>query len=86
MPRYVQRDIRKVIEAQAVLQGPPKFAVQIDQNTVERAFRNAERWLKEVDAKDRRRGALLGMLGAMVFNLLLLAVLLLVLLRWRGMI
>ncbi len=84
LPRWVRRAVLQVAEAQAALEGPPKLAVRIDQPGVERAFRNAERWLQEVDAADRRRGAILGMLGAMVFNLLVLAVLLLILLMWRG--
>ncbi|MCH2094534.1 MAG: hypothetical protein MK160_05380 [Rhodobacteraceae bacterium] len=84
LPRWVRRDVLRVAEAQSALQGPPKLAVRVDLPRVDRAFRNAERWLKAVDAADRRRGAILGMLGALVFNILVLGVLLVIVLIWRG--
>ena len=40
--------------------------------------------LGQIDPKDRRRGALLGVAGGLVFNLLLAVAALVVFLVWRG--
>ncbi|WP_422828133.1 hypothetical protein [Thalassococcus sp. BH17M4-6] len=85
LPRAVRHDLDRVSQAEIML-AHPKLALRVDQAAVLAAAERAEAHLTDVDARDRRRGRLLGMLGALVFNLLLLGVILLLLLRWRGLV
>ena len=85
LPVAVRRDLEAVSRAVFALQ-VPRLARQTDREDVLAAAQRAEAHLKGIDARDQRRGRLLGMLGALVFNLLLLFVLVLAVLRWRGLI
>ncbi|MHA6325238.1 hypothetical protein [Roseivivax sp. CAU 1753] len=85
VPKGVRRDLDRVARAQAMA-GNPKLARQLDAPAIRAAARRAEDWLASVDVADRRRGAVLGGLGALAFNLIVLFVLALVVLRWRGFI
>ena len=62
----------------------PKLALRVDRGRVARAHAEVCAHLRRIDPADRRRGAILGMLGGLAFNLLLLAGLALAFLRWRG--
>lgn len=83
LPRRTRRDLAQVAEA-AQMATHPRLALRLDHAAVLAAAERAEAHLRAVDGRDRRRGQILGMLGALVFNLMLLAVILLVVLRWRG--
>jgi IS4 transposase len=64
--------------------GHPKLMMQVDAVEVERAYRTLRQHLKTVDVKDRRKGAVLSLLGSLSFNLLAVLALLLLVLVWRG--
>lgn len=83
VPKRIQSQAKIVIKAQKAL-GHPKLWMQVDAGRVEQAFRIVEAHLQSVDPDDRRKGFLLSMLGSLVFNLMLLAALLVLLLIWRG--
>jgi tetrahydromethanopterin S-methyltransferase subunit G len=85
VPLSVRRDLGQVAQA-AEMVTHPKLGLRVDHAAVLAAGARAEAYLKAIDAADRRRGRLLGMLGALVFNLLLFAVLLVIVLRWRGLV
>lgn len=64
----------------------PMLARQVDQTKISNAFREIEAFLKEIDPADRRRGKVLNWLGGTVFNLLLIGCVVVVVMRWRGLI
>lgn len=83
LPRGVRKDIALIAQT-AQTAGNPKLAFQMPDKKVARAFERAEAHLVTIDVKDRRKDQLLKTLGALSFNLIVLFILLLVLLRWRG--
>lgn len=83
LPARIRAQAQIVAEAEA-LAAHPKLARRIDHTSVSHAFAEVRAHLRAIDPADRRRGALLGMLGGLAFNLLLLTGLVLALLRWRG--
>ena len=83
VPRSVRRDLNTVVQA-AQIATHPKLGLRIDHARVRAAAERAEAHLKAIDVRQRRIGQVLGILGALVFNLLLVVVILLVLLHWRG--
>lgn len=85
LPARIRAQARIVTEAEA-LSVHPKLARRIDPDAVGRAFAEVRAHLRAIDAGYLRRGAWLGMLGGLAFNLLLFAVLALAFLRWRGVI
>lgn len=84
LPRSTRHDVGEVAEARR-LSSHPKLMRQIDEKRVERAYSLAEEALRDVDVTDRRKGAVLGMLGALAFNLLLVGAIFVVVLLWRGL-
>ncbi|MCE0505129.1 hypothetical protein LR948_07180 [Roseivivax sp. GX 12232] len=83
LPGKVRRDLDQVERAWS-LAGHPKLGRQIDLPQTLAAGARAEDWLKTVDVRDRRIGRLLGLLGGLAFNLILLFALVLAVLLWRG--
>ena len=85
LPGRVRRAGALLVEAEQKL-AHPKLALQLDEARLDAAFADIETHLDGIDPKDRRRGKLLGWLGGVVFNLILLVVLVLLLLKWRGVV
>lgn len=85
LPRWVHREAAVINEALRQ-ESHPKLRRRIDIARVKAAHDRVRQHLKAIDPADRRRGAILGMLGALAFNLLLFAALALVFLSWRGLI
>lgn len=83
LPRPLRREGQKLINV-GLLVDHPKLARLVDPPSVDTAFDIITAHLKKVDPADRRRGALLGLMGGLVFNLLVLVAAVLVLLRWQG--
>ncbi len=83
LPARIRAQAQVVAEAET-LAAHPKLARRIDHLRVTRAHAEVRAHLRSIDPADRRRGALLGVLGGLAFNLLLLAGLTLTFLRWRG--
>ena len=85
LPKRIHRAGRVLTEARTKL-SHPKLARQIDPVLVEKAFEEINAHLATVDPADRRKGAILGWLGALVFNLIVVCALVIGLLRWQGLI
>jgi len=64
----------------------PRLAATVDPMRLEAAFLHITNHLDGVDPNDRRKGKVLGWLGGQVFNLILIAALLVALMWWRGLI
>ncbi|MDP5217770.1 hypothetical protein Q5Y75_11110 [Ruegeria sp. 2205SS24-7] len=63
----------------------PKLRLTLDSPKLADAAEKVQTHLDAISLTERRKGWLLGMLGGLVFNLLLLAVLLLLFLLWQGL-
>ena len=85
LPGWVRRDLSEIARAQEIA-GHPKLSRQLDLAGLEAAERRVMRYLRGYDRADRRRGAVLGLLGGLAFNLLALAALMIALLAWQGLI
>lgn len=85
LPRPVRQQARVLARAEPVLQHP-KLMRTLDNVALRKAADMVEAHLTAIDAADRRKGKLLDLLGAVVFNLLLVAAGVLVVLVWRGLI
>ncbi len=85
MPRRLRSDVAILTEAEMKL-AHPVLARHVDFPRVTKAFDAVEEHVSKVDPKDRRKGKILGWAGALVFNLLVLAVILTLILRWQGLI
>ncbi|MFN3208418.1 MAG: hypothetical protein ACE369_05355 [Roseovarius sp.] len=85
LPKRLWTEGRYLVEANAKL-AHPRLATQIDGPRVDKAFAGFEEYLKTIDPADRRRSRLIHWLAGLVFNLLILAVLVLLALRWQGVI
>lgn len=64
--------------------GHPKLAVQLKPEEFTKAFNVLQAALNDYDVKDHRKGAILGALGGLVFNLILVFTLFVIILLWRG--
>jgi len=73
----------RIVQAEALV-AHPKLRRLVDAAGLRADAADLRAALAQIDPKDRRRGALLGMAGALVFNLLLVVAALLGLLVWRG--
>lgn len=64
--------------------GHPKLAMMIDETSVQTAQQVLLTSLSRIDPKQRRKDAILSMLGAQAFNLIGVGVLVVGVLLWRG--
>ncbi|MFU8883274.1 MAG: hypothetical protein ACNA7Q_12980 [Rhodobacterales bacterium] len=78
------RDQAQIVAGAEAMSAHPKLALRIDHAEVDRAFQEVRNHLRMIDPGDRRRGALLGALGALAFNILLFVALLMAFLRWQN--
>lgn len=85
LPGHVRKDIRRIADAQSMADNP-RLARQIDIPRVEAAERRVLAHLKTIDRADRRKGAILGLLGGVSFNLIAAFALLIAVLVWRGLV
>ena len=85
LPARIRAQAQLIAEAET-LATHPKLSLRIDRDRVARAHAEVRAHLRAIDAADRRRGAVLGLLGGLAFNMLLLAALTLAFLRWRGLV
>lgn len=85
LPKQVRRDAQMIAEALPLAQSP-KLAKQIDLPRLEVAERRVAAFLRAYDRADRRKGAVLGVLGSLSFNLLALGGIVIALLVWRGLV
>ncbi len=85
VPSFVQKQAEVLVIAQQTA-GHPKLMQQIDAWRVEKAFKVVQAGLMNEDRADRRRGAILSLLGSLCFNLISVCALILAVLLWRELI
>lgn len=85
LPKRLRAEGQYLVEAERKL-AHPRLATQVDAARVKKAFGALEEHLKSIDAADRRRSRLIHWLAGLVFNLLILGALVLIALRWQGVI
>lgn len=85
LPRGVRHDLDQISDALDKL-GHPKLERTLDFAGLKRASDRVSAHLGGVDLKDRRRGALLSLAGAMAFNVIAVATLFIVWMVWAGQI
>lgn len=83
LPGHVRRACQTIVDAEA-LTAHPKLSRCIDVGAIKAAEKAVLDHLATIDAKDRRKGKLLGLAGAIVFNLLLIVTAFVVWLVWSG--
>lgn len=85
LPKPARAAGDRIVAAQAMAENPRLWPL-VGLSGIQEAFTTLRASLERIDPKDRRRGALLGLTGAMVFNLMLAGALVIGLLVWRGLI
>ena len=85
LPRAVRRDIAYLGQA-GRLAGHPLLSARFDPDAVAAAHARAVATLDGIDVADRRKGALLSFLAVVSVNLFVLILVVLGLLRWRGLV
>lgn len=85
LPRRIYRQGMRLAEALPLLEHPKLRQTQ-DEKSLQKAAREVKQHLKDIDRADRRKGRLLEILGSMAFSVLMVFVLLIAVLRWRGFI
>lgn len=85
LPASAHKNAAKLIEVQAQL-AHPKIALQTDEKPLIKPYAALLSALEGYDPKDRRNGAILGALGVSVFNVLVVFVIFVIVLKWRGFI
>lgn len=83
LPKDVRKDLLFVAEAEH-LSGNPRIARQIDRSQVRAAYRRSIWHLRGPATREVRKGRMLGALGGLVTNLVLVFVLVLAVLSWRN--
>jgi hypothetical protein len=83
LPRKVRLQAESLAQAAALAQNP-KLMLQLDQAAVAQSYDVCLRHLGGVNAWERRKGAILGIAASVGASVLVVGLLLLVVLRWRG--
>lgn len=68
------------------LEANPKLAKQIDMPRVDAAHRELKTFVESIDPTDRLIGGILSVVGPLVFGLIAVFVVLVAVLRWRGLV
>jgi hypothetical protein len=85
LPNGVRNDITTVAEAENMAQNP-RLGTRLDPKMTHGAYERAAAFLRSIDVKDRRKGVILSILGSIALNFLAVITLLIIVLRWRGLI
>ena len=85
LPRHARRAGQRITAAHDLLQHP-KLARLVDHAQTEHDIAMLRSTLKDIDPKERRKDAILSVLGSAVFNLMLLGALIAGLLWWQSVI
>ena len=85
LPRRIYKQGMRLADALPMLQHPKLRQTQ-DEKSLHKAALEVKNHLKAIDAADRRKGRMLEILGSMAFSILVVFVLLVTVLRWRGFI
>ncbi|WP_306131119.1 hypothetical protein [Roseivivax marinus] len=84
LPRAIRADLCRIGEA-VQLSGHPRLRHAAEGGEITAACERVEQHLTGIDVRDRRIGAALGLAAVIGFNLLVVAVLFIAVLRWRGL-
>ncbi|SMY08620.1 hypothetical protein [Flavimaricola marinus] len=85
LPRARAREARYLVQAQQLSQNP-KLARMIDERQVTQATANLTAFLSGIDPKERRKDRLLGILGILAANVLLIGGAAITYLWWQGLV
>ncbi|MGR3714073.1 MAG: hypothetical protein ACU0A6_13250 [Shimia sp.] len=85
VPSWVHREAAVIDEARE-LAGHPKLMVHMDSARVQKAFDAITAHLQTIDRRERRVDRTLDVLGSLSFNLIVLTALVILFLRWQGLI
>jgi len=83
LPNWAQREGRYLARA-SDLMDHPKLRLMIDEAKIEKAHMSLVTHLKTIDPSERRKTRILGTLGVISFNLILVTIALISYLIWRG--
>lgn len=83
MPKRIKRDAAYLAEACTMAENP-KLSRMIDHDRINAAHLACMTFLQEVDVADRRKGVVLGILASLVLVLIVVTVMVLSVLVWRG--
>lgn len=83
LPRAV-RDAGAALAAAVAMMQSPKLMHQVDDETVAVAYDTCVRHLTKINPGEARRGLILNMAASIAFSLLVVAVLFVAVLYWRG--
>ncbi len=83
LPKRLKSDVVFMAQAHELVQNP-KLMKMVDETRANSAYQALVSHLNDVDPNDRRKGAVLGALGGLVFNLLIVFVIVVTVLWWRG--
>jgi hypothetical protein len=83
LPQWAHREGRYLAQASQMM-GHPKLRAMVDQSKFEKAHKALISHLKTIDPVERRKTRILGVLGGISFNLILVVAALLIFLVWRG--
>jgi hypothetical protein len=83
LPTWAQREGRYLTQATQVM-AHPKLRLMVDEAKVEKAHKTLVEHLKTIDPVERRKTRVLGTLGVVSFNLIVVVVALVSFLIWRG--
>ena len=85
LPRTLVREAQYLAQAETLMRNP-KLARMVDAEKARGARDRLTAHLMTVDPKERRKDRILGILGGLAFNLLLIGALAVIWLRWRGVV
>ncbi|WP_149779469.1 hypothetical protein [Roseovarius litoreus] len=85
LPRFARRAGHVITQSQQMMQHP-RLAAQVDRAAVDHAIGILRAHLTGIDPVQRRMRTFLGLVGVIIFNLLILLTLVVLVLRWRGLI
>ncbi|KAF0174272.1 MAG: hypothetical protein FD162_1095 [Rhodobacteraceae bacterium] len=83
LPRKVRAAAEVLAQGAAMAQNP-KLLLQVDQAAVAAAYDTCVRHLGGVNGADRRNGAIIGVAASMAMSVLVVALLVIAVLAWRG--
>lgn len=83
LPKWAHREGRYLAQA-CQFMGHPKLRLMIDESKVSKAHRTLVAHLKTIDPAERRKTQVLGLLGVISFNLIIVSIALISFLNWRG--
>lgn len=84
LPKRMQRDGRYLDQARTMT-AHPTLALMIDDTRVKAAHKRLVSHLKSIDPKEERKTKLIRIAAVIAFNLLVVIVLFLLVLNWRGL-